>query len=427
MELSTDQQRALELYKEGKNIFITGPGGVGKSYIIREIVADAQSRGVNVAVCAMTGRAAVLLECGARTLHSWAGFGLAKGTTETIIKKLSRKGRKNWKEVELLLVDEVSMMSHHMFNLLNTIARTLRYDVTFGGIQVIFSGDFYQLPPIPDYANPESGEYCFESEHWRQVFPLEQQLNFTRNFRQNDPTFVAMLNRIRQGDWTREDIEFLQSLVNKEQDPNDEFLPTFMSPTKQEAETMNYQELEALTTPKHVYKVEIRLPKVLPKNITMAQARKEADKILKSLPIERELTLKEGANVMCTANLGVEFGICNGSQGKITHFRNGFPVVQFLNGIVKTITPNSWPSDDINGVCINQIPLLLAYGMTLHRCQGATLESVEINAGSDIFADGQLYVGLGRVKSPDRLFLSDFDEASLRVDPKVKKFYRQFL
>lgn len=424
LELSKEQQQAFDLYVAGENVFITGVAGSGKSRIIRHICDHARNRGVQVSVCAMTGRAAVLLECRASTFHSWAGIGLGKGTADEILKKLSRKGRKKWKTTELLIVDEVSMMSHHLFNLCDTIARTLRYNIPFGGMQVIFSGDFFQLPPIPDYKNPESGEYCFESKQWNEVFPISNQLHFQHNFRQTDMEFVAMLNRIRKGEWTDDDIRILHSLTEKEIEEG-EFLPTFMTPTRHEAETMNFRELENIKSTKYTFDQEILLPQVLPKGVSMAQAKKEADKLRAALPIESHLILKQGANVMCTANLDVEVGICNGSQGVITHFRGKYPVVKFLNGVVMTVKPNTWKSEEIEGVGIRQLPLLLSWALTIHRSQGSTLESVEVNGGDDIFADGQLYVALSRVKSMEKLFLTDFDETSLRVDPKVVDYYKR--
>ena len=158
----------------------------------------------------------------------------------------------------------------------------------------------------------------------------------------------------------------------------------------------------------------------------MAQAKTEASKIQATMNIPDHLLLKKGANVMCTVNLDVEVGICNGSQGTIIDFRKGYPVVRFLNNATMTIKAYTWKSEDIEGVGVSQVPLLLGYACTIHRSQGSTLDSAEINAGEDVFADGQLYVALSRVRGLEHLYLSAFDESALRTDPKVVEYYRRF-
>ena len=156
MELSFEQQLAFNKYVEGHNIFITGPGGTGKSVLIKKIQQHAQEeQGKTVSVCALTGCAAILLDCGARTVHSWAGIGIANGDNTAIINRVMKSSFKKraWYETDILIVDEVSMMSQKMFELLDALGRNIRKSksyLPFGGIQVIFSGDFYQLPPVGD-------------------------------------------------------------------------------------------------------------------------------------------------------------------------------------------------------------------------------------------------------------------------------------
>ena len=149
--LSEDQQKVFDLYKKGKNVFMTGPGGTGKSALIRYIVEDAKKNGKKIDVCALTGCAAVLLECNAKTIHSWAGIGLAKESAGIIADKVvnHKRKKKNWMSVQILIVDEVSMLSLKLFETLDLIGKKIKMNkVPFGGIQVIFSGDFFQLPPV---------------------------------------------------------------------------------------------------------------------------------------------------------------------------------------------------------------------------------------------------------------------------------------
>ena len=202
MELSIEQQISFNKYIRGDNIFITGPGGTGKSAIIKNIYKHAISNGKKIQVCALTGCAAVLLNCKAKTIHSWAGIGLANGPIDSIILKIKKNKfiASSWKDTDILIIDEVSMMSLKLFNLLNAIGKTIRKNTKpFGGIQVIFSGDFYQLPPVGNKDDPESICFCFESNDWDSVFHKKNQIQLKKIFRQTDETYVSILNQIREG------------------------------------------------------------------------------------------------------------------------------------------------------------------------------------------------------------------------------------
>ena len=180
MELSPEQQLAFNLFKQGKNLFITGPGGTGKTALIRLIVEYSKQNNLAIQVCAMTGCAAVLLNCNAKTLHSWAGIGLGKGRIDEQTEKIVRNKLKlkNWLSTNILIIDEVSMLSKKLLLLLDSIAKRAKKNpfTPFGGIQIIFSGDFYQLPPIGQKDEPDTSDFCFESPLWRILFNRENNI-----------------------------------------------------------------------------------------------------------------------------------------------------------------------------------------------------------------------------------------------------------
>ena len=180
--LNEEQNLIFEKYKKGENVFLTGPGGTGKSFLIKKIVKDAEENERIIQVCALTGCASILLNCKAITLHRFAGIGLANKPIPVILEELLKKKYKlkKWFKLQCLIIDEVSMMSLKILLLLDAIAKKIynNLNIPFGGLQVIFSGDFYQLPPVmsQDDDEKESSMFCFEHPLWYQLFPPENQM-----------------------------------------------------------------------------------------------------------------------------------------------------------------------------------------------------------------------------------------------------------
>ena len=434
MNLSVDQNAVFEKYLGGENIFMTGPGGTGKSRLIRHIVAHAKASGRKVQVCALTGCAAVLLECNAKTVHSWSGIGMARGETTDIAKNVCQNKfkRGNWTKIDLLIIDEVSMMSLRLFEILQEVAKKARRSkATFGGLQVIFSGDFYQLPPVGDDDDRTTRQFCFESESWGRVF--KNQLKLTTMFRQKDPLYCKILNQIRVGRISRNSIDVLKSHLNREPPSDSVFKPTLLFPMRHQVDKINNQEMAKLgDAESKVYSVGesqdlpiTKREKELRDSFSAEFLMRESESLRNNILCDHHLELKVGAQVMCIANIDMESSmpVCNGSQGIIVRFENNLPVVHFNSGSVRTIDYHDWVSEVIPGLGVRQIPLILAWAITIHKSQGATLDMAKIDIGSGIFECGQTYVALSRIKSLDGLYLQSFQHDKIRVRKIVNDYY----
>ena len=451
-KLSPEQKYVLYKFNNGENLFITGSGGTGKTYLIRHLINLAKENKKNIQVCALTGCASVLLNCGARTIHSWSGIKLAKGDANKIIESTLRSNRilNNWRSIKILIVDEVSMMSKKIFNILNEIGKRVRHSsLPFGGIQVIFTGDFFQLPPVGNNTtDPGSEDFCFESDEWFKVFALKNHIELTTIFRQQDNEYVEILNEIRKGEISEKNNEKLKKYVGREYDKSENALysPTKLFPTRVKTEYINNMMFNKLDEDEYHLELGVKTDctalldsgKGNSKTFTYEQILKcqrmsqqerefEIENLKNNIPCEKILKLKKGANVLCCSNIDLDNGICNGSQGVITRiedFNNSIVIeVKFTNGITRIIEPQWWQSEEYPCIAVKQYPLLLSWAMTIHKIQGATLDMAEIDIGNSIFEYGQTYVALSRIKSLNGLYLSDFNSNKIKANPKVVDFY----
>ena len=435
MELSQEQQDAFDKYREGKNIFVTGPGGTGKTELIRLIYKHAIQTGKEINCCALTGCAAVILNCNAKTLHSWSGIGLCAAPADTILTKIrkNKHSLKQWKTTDVLIVDEVSMMSLKLFDTLDYIGKAIRRSSKpFGGIQLIFSGDFYQLPPVGNEDDPDSSSFCFESTAWNQSF--DHQIKLIKIFRQRDPEYASILNQVREGRIKKSANARLEQCVGRTNNQEQQVI-TKLFPTRQKVDLLNRARMEELNAEdERVFKMKLRSDLESSGGQRRAQftakdIEYELQNLSKNLICEQELKLKVGAHVMCIVNIAADKGgsleICNGSQGLVTGFcpMTGCPVVKYNNGLEQVMTRHTWTSERIPGVGVQQVPLILAWALTIHKAQGATLDAAEIDVGSGIFECGQTYVALSRVKSLDGLYLTSYDVTKIKINRKVKEFY----
>ena len=447
---SDEQQLSFEKYLKGENLFITGPGGSGKSFLIKNIVKHAETNKKNIKVCALTGCAAILLECKATTLHMFSGIGFANKKNEEIVEELFTTKRyklKNWRNLEILIIDEVSMMSLKIFLLLDIIAKNFYKNTSpFGGLQIIFTGDFYQLSPVANNClEKEEAMFCFEHELWNQLFPKENQIVLKTIFRQKDETLLKILKYIRKGQITPATRKALESRVFNISEldliKKDKIL-TILSPIKRDVEHINLKEYlklaKALEEREYLLNyidlyIKYDDDETEKKNLfalllkSNEHLKKDYDFLANNILAEKCLKLKIGTHVMCIANINLngELQIANGSQGVVVSFNDKkLPYVKF-NTIEEPILVDYyiWKSEFNKRVGVSQLPLIYSWAITIHKSQGLTLENAIIDIGSNIFADGQTYVALSRVRCLEGLYLTSFDYSKIKCNPLVKKFY----
>ena len=437
--LTEEQQSVLEYLLQGKNVFLTGGGGVGKSYLLSVIenefpglkrqrnLANGTSKLPRVQLCALTGCAALLLGQKAKTLHSWAGIGLGKGTIQELATKIRRnqKAMRQWLCTDLLVIDEISMMTAELLDKLNGIGKKLRSNTQpFGGMQVLLVGDFYQLPPV--YKNGEATVFAFESAAWRETISVNMELTIIQ--RQKDVAFQAILKEARMGALSKESCKTIRAREGLDWKQN-KILPTLLFPRRSEVDVINEANLRALSGRRYTYDARLAYDGKMPDRFS-----EKDEGFIKALQhfdanaayaIQLELML--GAQVMLIANLDPAAGLVNGSRGVVVSFCSAtdMPIIEFVNGSRRTIGTHSWPIEDYEFVSRTQIPLRLAWAYTTHKAQGATLDTALIDVGSGNFEFGQAYVALARARSLEGLYIYDFDPVAFKAHPNVKDFYQR--
>ena len=410
--LDIKQLKIIESFINGDNIFMSGPAGTGKSYLIKIIKDLCNKHNKNCQVAALTGCAALLLECNAKTLHSWSGINANSFDINCNLNKI-KKNKKIiiWKDIDVLIVDEISMMSDKLFELLDLLGKKIRgNDKPFGGIQIIFSGDFFQLPPI----NKDGDEkFCFTSNKWNETFSNIHIL--TKVFRQSDKEFSKLLNELRIGKIRKSSLKLLESRVIPF-DKTDNVIPTIILPHKTSVENINNREHNLLPdTKSKIFESKIIHPKA--SDVSNYEIQRTCELYLKN---NTSIEFKIGDQVICNRNISET--IVNGSRGVIIDIKE-HPIVRFINGQEIEMPYHDIPHEDIKGLVFRKIPLDYAWALTIHKCQGSTLDLCIMDIGSNIFECGQTYVALSRVKSLNGLYLKNFDYKKIKTNHSVKEFY----
>lgn len=488
LTLSPEQAAVFEQVKR-RSCVVMGPGGCGKSHMIRFMAEWAEREGVEMAVTSLTGAAALVLQVpNATTLHRWAGVGLGKQSVSETLDKIRIKTylTARWRKAQVLVIDEMSMMSRKLFELLDGVARAMRGNahLPFGGLRVVAFGDFYQLAPVPDqqqrgggYGRDEggdaaadpSGSFCFESPVWAQLFPPSAHFQLTQMVRQTgDPEFQSVLAEIRRGECSAAAAAYLAKRVVPAGglQTSSSFggaappppPPIKLFPKNAMVDRENHMAYARVQGEEHVYaKTQCTtLDRWMHDNsgfgardaaavrkATAEQRRNELLFVQSGIPCAESLPLKVGTAVILLTNLSVEQGLANGSQGTVVRFAlpgseelnvvamvasieseaQVLPVVRFTNGVERIIAPHWWQSPSMPCVGVSQIPLKHGYARSIHSCQGMTCDSALIDAGGDVFAPGQTYVALSRVRTGAGLWLTNFDPTKVRAHPKVAAFY----
>ena len=404
MAMTPEQESVLHFVKQRKNVFMTSPAGYGKSYVIERIVYWAKTEKISFGVTAMTGTAAILIN--GRTLHSFLGIGLGKDKAEDLASVCNKYVKQKLMKLRLLIVDEVSMLDIELFEKISTYLGLIRKkpDIPFGGIQLLFSGDMFQLPPV-------KGDYCFQSKLWEQCqFQIVQ---FTKNMRQQkDTSFQTLLQSLRIGHCSTTELQQLKSLSNTEF--TNGITPTRLYSLNIDVDNINQIELQELIKTTH--------PILKTYSIRFRNKISQAKTLIKSMNVPESIQLCSNAQVVLTRNLQIESGLVNGSRGVVLEVTDSAVLVKFQNGVIYPIT--YYDHEDENEILFSYIPLRLAYALSIHKCQGMTLDAIEIDLGKSIFCWGQAYTALSRAKDMASIRIIDIHQKSFRTHPFVLDFYK---
>ena len=400
------QDQALHILKLGKSVYLTGSAGSGKTYLLNQYIDYLKQHHVAVAITASTGIAATHMN--GMTIHAWSGLGIRSELTEQDITDLEER-RYLWDRIsqtKVLIIDEVSMLHHFRLDLIDTLCRNFkRSSKPFGGLQVILCGDFFQLPPVSRMGE-EPSQFIYKSEAWANLKPVICYLH--EQHRQTDKHFLQILNDIRANTISPATYGHLEKRKNNVPTFNVE--PTRLYTHNADVDMINDRELERLDGAVHVYDMTDH------GRPTLVEALK------KSCLSPAKLRLKIGARVMFVKN-NYEAGYVNGTLGKVVDFDLMGPIVETVSGKRITANPVSWVIEEEGKVKaeIAQVPLRLAWAITVHKSQGMSLDAVEVDL-SKSFEKGMGYVALSRVRTLEGLNLLGINENALQVHEEVLRY-----
>ena len=414
------QDEALTILKTGANVFLTGEPGSGKTHTTNEYVAYLRAHNIEPSICASTGIAATHIK--GMTIHSWSGIGIKERLSNYDLDKIASNERvaKRIMHARVLIIDEVSMLSANVFEMVEAVCRVVRRSSRpFGGLQVVLVGDFFQLPPVVKtrpMVQPENEEFSFEggekplapfaytSPAWRALNPIICYLE--EQHRQEDDEFLAVLSAIRAGEHQEKHIAHIKTrLVDGKKAPVGSVR---LFPHNADVDRINLDELKKIDGTERSF---------LMRSTGTAAA---VESLKRGCLSPERLVLKVGASVMFTKN-NPSGSFVNGTLGKVTSFSaTGAPVVKTRAGAHIVAEPMEWVVEEDGKVKakIIQVPLRLAWAITVHKSQGMSLDSAVMDL-SQAFEYGQGYVALSRVRTLEGLYLLGLNDRALEVHPEA--------
>jgi ATP-dependent DNA helicase PIF1 len=402
------QKEALDILKTGRSVFLTGAAGSGKTYVLREYIKYLQDLDANIGITASTGIAATHM--GGITIHSWSGLGIRDSLTKSELTEISQKShvKKKIKNASVLIIDEISMLHHYRLDLIDRVIKEVKNSpLPFGGMQVIFCGDFFQLPPVRRSGEPEA-HFAYHSNAWKELGLKVCYLS--EQHRQSDIEYLKVLNAVRDNSVSEETMKILKTRFGKKSD----FEPTKLYSHNRNVDTENEAELGKLSGRASEYEMQSRGRNSL------------VEALKKSCLSPEVLRLKEGAKVMFVKN-NFEEGYVNGTLGHVV--KCGFEEIKVrtLSGKIIEVERESWVIEEDGKIKaeINQYPLRLAWAITVHKSQGMSLDTALIDLSAS-FERGMGYVALSRVRSLDGLFLKGLNDMALRVNEEVLDIDKKF-
>jgi ATP-dependent exoDNAse (exonuclease V) alpha subunit len=398
--MNEKQLEALNIVKNRSNLFLTGAAGTGKSYTIKAIINYLESININYGLTAMTGCAAVLI--GGQTIHSFLYMNISRNLNEIYSNLEKFRGYLNkLKKLDVLIIDEISMMDDELFELINNLLMKIKNNnLLFGGVQLILVGDFYQLPPI-------NGDFCFTSNIWN-LLDLKK-IILTDIIRQKDDmTLQEILREIREGNISKNTFELLETLKDTKF-KNKDIKPTKLYPININVDKINNNEFKKLLKLNNNNSIEYKASKINPKH-----------KITDEKLNEYNITLTLNAQIMVIRNISIENKLYNGTRGIVIGLNTSSVIIKDINNNIHTI---NYYIDNIKDKSIKFMPLKLAYAISIHKSQGASIDYLELDLGDDIFISGQLYTALSRATNINNIKIVNLSKLSFMQNKKVIEFY----
>lgn len=428
--LNKEQLHALEAVKLGQSIFLTGSPGTGKSFVLKHIIDYLKSINKDYAVTSSTGCSAILIN--GQTIHSYLGMGIGNTPVEKVVLGLMKNKMKYKKLCDLrtLILDEVSMIDDNTLNNISAILQKIKSEKKpFGGIQMILVGDFCQLAPV-------CGTFCFTSESWNDLRPVCILLNELIR-QKDDQVFQDILQEVRFGKCCKKTFNILKQLSNT---AFDNVTPTKLYSLNVDVQSINNREYQKIYKRNNNIPVsnartiqcfpivvdvtcDMQLLTIDDHNCNIDVYRYNAlsnDKTIKTQ--EYTIDLFKGLQVMVTRNINFENGLINGTLGTIVSLSPSSVCIEDTNKTRHVIYYHTSTNEN-SKTYVKFMPIKMAYALSIHKSQGTTLDAVEVDGSTYIFASGQLYTALSRAKSMASVKLLNLDRNSFICDKQVKKFY----